>query len=72
MAKDTDTFHDACDIAVGGDSGIGRIAKWADNDVPVEEAFDRITATLSAVARGEAELTDLDVATFEHFGGVTR
>lgn len=59
MGKDESSFHDAFDVAIGGDPGAGRLAAWARGEVPVDNAFAGIASMLAAVAAGEVGLSDI-------------
>lgn len=50
VAKDEDGLKEAFDVALGGDPGRGRLARWARAEVPVEETFPRLAALLAALA----------------------
>lgn len=50
MARDEAGYREAFDIAVGGDVGAGRLAGWTALDVPVESAFEWLTAALTESA----------------------
>ena len=62
MGKDGEDYYDAFDIALGGDAGAARLARWARGDVPTDAAFDGIATLLAKVARGELVLDDLPAA----------
>ncbi len=49
MTKDEETYHDAFDVALGGDVGAGRLGGWAALEVPAEAAFDRIAGALATI-----------------------
>ncbi len=48
MARTEEGFQEAFDIAVGGDVGAGRLARWAALGVPVDAAFEWLASTLVA------------------------
>ncbi len=62
MGKDGEDYYDGFDVALGGDAGAPRLARWARGDVPTGAAFDGITSLLAKVARGELALDDLSEA----------
>ena len=59
MGNDGKGYHDAFDVAMGGDAGAPRLARWARGEVPVEAAFEGVTGLLTKVAKGELSLDDL-------------
>lgn len=59
MGKDGEDYYDGFDIALGGNAGASRLARWARGDVPVGAAFDGIASLLTKVARRELALDDL-------------
>lgn len=59
MGKDEKSVFDAFDIALGGDPGERRLAKWRRGELPAEAAFADVTRMLTSVARGEKDLADL-------------
>jgi len=65
VAKDEIGHREAFDIALGGDPGGGRLARWVAAAVPLEEAFATIASLLEAAAedaRGPAALAELHPA----------
>ncbi|MGC8471852.1 MAG: nitrite/sulfite reductase [Acidimicrobiales bacterium] len=62
MGKDGEAYYDAFDVALGGDDGAARLARWAMGEVPTDAAFDGITWLLSKVACGELALDKLSEA----------
>ncbi|HXX39135.1 MAG TPA: hypothetical protein VEP50_13480, partial [bacterium] len=50
MGKDEDGFYEAFDVAVGGDLGRERLARWIAHQVPVGSAFRGIAGLLIAYA----------------------
>lgn len=62
VGKDEAAQHAAFDVALGGDVGAGRLARWVAAEVPVERAFAAVAALLDTAAadpRGPAGLADL-------------
>ena len=59
MGKDGEDYYDGFDVALGGDAGAARLARWTRGDVPTDAAVDGITSLLTAVASGELALDDL-------------
>ncbi len=62
IGRDETSQHGAFDIALGGDVGAGRLARWAAAEIPVERAFAEVAAMVEAAAadpRGPAALDDL-------------
>ncbi|MDP4014598.1 MAG: hypothetical protein U0990_04310 [Candidatus Nanopelagicales bacterium] len=64
MGKTDTQIFDAFDVAVGGDSGAGRLGSWACLGAPASTTFDAITSALVEVASGEASLGSLDARDF--------
>lgn len=62
MGKNEANHFDAFDIALGGDAGAGRLARWVRGEVPAEATFDGITRLLTSVAEGESDLSHLAAA----------
>jgi ferredoxin-nitrite reductase len=50
MGKDADGYHEAFDVAAGGDLSRGRLASWIAYGVPVDRVFRGISALLEAYA----------------------
>lgn len=52
MGKDETAYGDAFDVAVGGDVGAGRLARWEALEVPPDVVFDRLARSLAQVPPG--------------------
>lgn len=65
MGKNETESFDAFDVALGGDSGAGKLAAWARLEVPSDGVFDAITSYLVGVAQGEASLDSIDLQAFD-------
>ncbi|MFN8557170.1 MAG: hypothetical protein U0531_07385 [Dehalococcoidia bacterium] len=50
MARDEDGYVESFDVALGGDAGRGRLARWAAIEVPAPRVFAGATALLEAYA----------------------
>ncbi len=48
--KDEERYDEAFDVALGGDVGHGKLARWVAHEVPVAQAFDGIAALLERYA----------------------
>lgn len=59
MGKEKEDYYEAFDLAMGGDAGRARLARWARGEVPTGAAFEGIASLLSSVARGERTLSEL-------------
>ena len=62
MGKDGEDYYDGFDVALGGDAGAARLARWARGDVPADAAFDGVASLLAEVARGQLALDDISEA----------
>lgn len=64
LSRDEDGYHEAFDVAVGGDPGRGRLARWVAMEVPAPRAFAGIGDVLEAYAAeaGGAESLDAYLA----------
>ena len=69
MGKDERSAFDAFDVALGGDAGAGRLARWIRGEVPAANAFDAITSLLTKIANGEAEISNLSSESWNWTGG---
>ena len=48
MARDERGYRPAFDVAIGGDVGVGRLARWAAPEVPVDRVYRWLANALSA------------------------
>ncbi len=71
MGKDDNSYYDAFDVAVGGDAGGARLARWARGEVPTDAAFDDIARILTSVAAGDASLSELTAEATSWSGGLS-
>ena len=62
MTKDEESYHQALDVALGGNLGAGRVGQWVRLEDPVDEAYAGVTDVLSAVCAGELGLDDITPA----------
>ncbi len=51
VARDEAGQYEAFDVALGGDPGAGRLARWVASEVRVEEAFSLVASLLRQAAR---------------------
>lgn len=58
MARDERGYRDAFDLALGGDVGAGRLARWAALEVPVDQVFRWLADALSAGLTGPGAVAD--------------
>ncbi len=54
MARAEDGYRDAFDLAIDGDVGAGRLARWTALEVPADAAFERVAASLAKMAAERA------------------
>ena len=62
MTKDEESYHQALDVALGGDLGAGRVGQWVRLEDPVDQAYASVSEALSAVCAGDMSLDDLTPA----------
>ncbi|MFV2063947.1 MAG: nitrite/sulfite reductase [Chloroflexota bacterium] len=66
MARDEHGYRAAFDVALGGDIGAGRLARWTALEVPVDQVFHWLGEALPAGLAGpEASMNDLDAESRE-------
>lgn len=47
LAKDEDAYHEAFDVAIGGDLQAGRLAEWLELEVPVQQVYAGVKRLLA-------------------------